>query len=68
MIRQKTHRDGWATATEPALVTSPPREKHLSPAEKKREADVLRAAVTAHIAAGGTYLVLAAPVSAPVKA
>ncbi|WP_421576609.1 hypothetical protein [Stenotrophomonas maltophilia] len=68
MIRQKTHRDGWATAMEPALVTSPTRDKHVSFAEKQRDAAALRAAVTAHIAAGGAYLVLAAPNSAPVKA
>jgi len=62
MIRQKTHRDGWATAMEPALVTSPTRDKHVSFAEKQRDA------VTAHIAAGGAYLVLPAPNSVPVKA
>lgn len=68
MIRQKTHRDGWATAMEPALVTSPPRDKHVSFAEKQRDAIALRAAVTAHIAAGGVYQVLTAPNSAPAKA
>lgn len=68
MIRQKTHRDGWATAMEPALVTSPVRDKHVSLAEKQRDADALRAAVTAHITAGGAYLVLTTPISAPGKA
>lgn len=68
MIRQKTHRDGWATAMEPSLVTSPARDRHVSLAEKQRDADALRAAVTAHIAAGGTYLVLVTPVSEIAKA
>lgn len=67
MIRQKTHRDGWASAMEPALVTSPVRDRHVSLAEKQRDADVLRARVMAHIAAGGAYVVLSDLVAPQVK-
>jgi len=68
MIRQKTHRDGWATAMEPSLVTSTTRDRHVSLAEKQRDADALRAAVTAHIAGGGAYLVLTAHASESARA
>lgn len=57
-MNQKTHRDGWATAMAPVLVTTPAREKHVSLAEKQHEALVLRAEVEAHIAAGGAFEVL----------
>lgn len=67
MIRQKTHRDGWGTAMEPTLVASTPRERHVSRAEKQRDADVLRANVEAHIAAGGDYQVLLTTPSASVN-
>lgn len=58
MTIHKTHRDGWATAMAPALVAAPAREKHVSFAEKLREAEKLRARVDAHIAAGGAFEVL----------
>lgn len=58
MTIQKTHRDGWATAMAPVLVNTSAREKHVSFAEKLREAQNLRASVEAHIAAGGAYEVL----------
>lgn len=49
------YRDGWATAMEPALVTAPSRVDHVSRQQKQREADSLRTAVEAHIAAGGAF-------------
>lgn len=52
-MKQKTHRDGWATAMAPVLVATPTRDKHVSFADKQLEADVLRADVEAHVAAGG---------------
>ncbi len=61
MMRHKIHRDGWSSAMEPNLVTTPSRDKHVSYAEKLRDADALRAEVLSHIAAGGQYLVLPAP-------
>lgn len=58
MTIQKRQRDGWATAMAPVLVNTAAREKHVSFAEKLREAQKLRASVEAHIAAGGAYEVL----------
>ncbi|MBT2767624.1 hypothetical protein J7J08_08225 [Stenotrophomonas sp. ISL-67] len=58
MTNQKTHRDGWATAMAPVLVATSAREKHVSFAEKLREAQKLHASVEAHIAAGGAFEVL----------
>lgn len=57
-MKQKTHRDGWATAMAPVLVATPTREHHVSFAEKQREAKVLRSDVEAHVAAGGVIEVL----------
>ncbi|WP_282244803.1 hypothetical protein [Stenotrophomonas sp. PS02300] len=68
MTIQKTHRDGWATAMAPVLVATPAREKHVSFAEKQREAAELRADVDAHITAGGAFEVLAGYASAVVRA
>ncbi|WP_314102923.1 hypothetical protein [uncultured Stenotrophomonas sp.] len=68
MTIQKTHRDGWATAMAPVLVATSAREKHVSFAEKQREAAELRADVDAHIAAGGAFEVLAGYASAVVRA
>lgn len=61
MRRQKIHRDGWATAQEPQLVTSPAREHYISPMAKRSQAEALRAAVEAHIRSGGSYVVVGAP-------
>lgn len=61
MRRQKIHRDGWATAQEPQLVTSPIREQYVSPTAKRSQAEALRAAVEAHIRSGGAYAVVDAP-------
>ncbi|UQY87954.1 hypothetical protein LQE85_01570 [Stenotrophomonas rhizophila] len=68
MTIQKTHRDGWATAMAPVLVATPAKEKHVSFAEKQREANQLRADVDAHIAAGGAFEILAGYASAVVRA
>lgn len=68
MTIQKTHRDGWATAMAPVLVATPAREKHVSFAEKQREAAELRADVDAHIASGGAFEILTGFASAVVRA
>lgn len=60
--RIKPQRDGWATAQQPRLIagTQLPDES-VSPEQRRREADLLRAQVEAHIAAGGSYAVLTSP-------
>ncbi|MFL0336853.1 hypothetical protein [Stenotrophomonas maltophilia] len=55
MMRHKTQRDGWSTATQPSFVTSPSGVEYVPYAEKARIAAELRALVEAHIAAGGDY-------------
>lgn len=67
-MKQKTHRDGWATAMAPVLVATPTREQHVSFAEKQREAEALRADVEAHVAAGGVIEVLSCYSSAGANA
>lgn len=52
----------WATAQMPRLVQGQILgEAPASPYQKQREADELRAAVEAHIASGGAYDVIGAP-------
>ncbi|HGM7335046.1 TPA: hypothetical protein ACKQCJ_001366 [Stenotrophomonas maltophilia] len=55
MMRHKTQRDGWSTATQPNFVTSPSGVEYVPYTEKARKAAELRALVEAHIAAGGDY-------------
>ncbi len=55
MMRHKTQRDGWSTATQPNFVTSPSGVEYVPFTEKARKAAELRALVEAHIAAGGDY-------------
>ena len=56
MSTNGTQRGGWATAQEPCLISDTPRRApHVDPALKHREAELLRAAVEAHIRAGGDY-------------
>lgn len=51
--------DGWASAQVPRLVKGPVLgDRPASPAQKAREAEQLRAAVEAHLAAGGAYQVV----------
>lgn len=68
MMRHKTQRDGWSTATQPNFVTSPSSVNYVSPAEKARNAAELRALVDAHVASGGHYEKLPAVAAAPVSA
>jgi len=67
-MKLKIHRDGWATAMAPVLVSTPTREQHVSFDDKQREAKVLRDLVDAHIAAGGAFVVLPGCGSAGVNA
>ncbi|HIE5511685.1 MULTISPECIES: hypothetical protein [Stenotrophomonas] len=55
MMRHKTQRDGWSTATQPNFVTSPSGVEYVPYTEKAHKAAELRALVEAHIAAGGDY-------------
>ncbi len=55
MMRHKTQRDGWSTATQPSFVTSPSGVEYVPYTEKASKAAELRALVEAHIAAGGDY-------------
>lgn len=55
MMRHKTQRDGWSTATQPNFVTGPSGIEYVPYTEKARKAAELRALVEAHIAAGGDY-------------
>ncbi|KAF1719786.1 hypothetical protein [Pseudoxanthomonas wuyuanensis] len=58
----KVHRDGWATAQAPRLVSGQQLPDELAmPAVKSRQAERLRAEVEAHIQGGGTYLVITTP-------
>ncbi|MBF9135658.1 hypothetical protein ACT6SE_00035 [Stenotrophomonas sp. LC732] len=68
MMRHKTQRDGWSTATQPNFVTSPSGVEYVPYAEKSRNAAELRALVEAHIAAGGDYQQLPSTVDARVSA
>lgn len=68
MMRHKTHFDGWSSAMEPSFVTAPVRIEYVTYAQKQRDAAELRALVTAHIAAGGAYVVLPAMTASQVSA
>lgn len=68
MMRHKTQRDGWSTATQPNFVTSPSGVEYVPLAEKARKAAELRALVEAHIAAGGDYQLLPSAAAAQVSA
>lgn len=68
MMRHKTQFDGWSSAMEPSFVTAPVRTEYVTYAQKQRDAAELRALVTAHIAAGGAYVVLSAAATAQVSA
>lgn len=66
MSRCKPQRDGWSSAQAPRLVSGPVlADKPVSPSQKAREAEWLRAAVEAHLAAGGTYMVISTPTVPP---
>jgi hypothetical protein len=57
--RMKPQRDGWATAQAPRLVAGHQLpDESISPVQRQREADRLRAEVEAHIAAGGAHEVI----------
>lgn len=59
--RLKVHRDGWATAMAPRLVDGAQQpEQVVSPSQKRREAEEMRAQVEAHLRAGGRIEVLPA--------
>lgn len=68
MMRHKTQFDGWSSAMEPSFVTAPARIEYVSYAQKQRDAEVLRALVLAHIAAGGAYVRLSPNTAAQVSA
>jgi len=62
MSRCKPQRDGWSSAQAPRLVTGPVlADRPVSPSQKASEAAWLRAQVEAHLAAGGTYMVISTP-------
>ncbi len=68
MLRHKTQRDGWSTATQPNFVSSPSGVEYVPSSEKARKAAELRALVEAHIAAGGEYHQLPSSTAAQVSA
>ena len=62
MSRCKPQRDGWSSAQAPKLISGQVlADKPVSPAQKASEAERLRAEVEAHLAAGGTYMVISTP-------
>ncbi|HFF3760129.1 TPA: hypothetical protein ACGCNR_002123 [Stenotrophomonas maltophilia] len=68
MLRHKTQRDGWSTATQPNFVSSPNGVEYVPYRERTRKAAELRALVEAHIAAGGEYHQLPSSTAAQVSA
>ena len=61
MAKPKVHRDGWATAQVPHLISAPSGVVYVSPRDKHAEAETLRAQVEAHLQQGGAVEVLTAP-------
>ncbi|GEM_PF-2951226 len=59
----KPYHCAWASAQAPRLVQGPVlSDKPVSPAQKEREAEQLRAAVEAHLANGGQVQVISTPI------